>query len=193
MTIFMLVSCSLIMIVMGAAGWKLSEKEAFRGFIFAAFVPLALLCAYGLLAEFAPAYAAEITEEPDVVEVVSESEAESDYESLLAEWQERLGLLDWEIHLSVNVKREEMGVPGASGCAHYVESKKWAEIQIAEPEAGIVWDPEQTLVHELMHLKLALLHDEDSTYANSPTYSRVEHQIVDDMAKALVSAKRVEP
>ena len=112
--------------------------------------------------------------------------------ALLKEWQKRLGLQDWRVKLMVDCKPAEMSVDESSGCVSWQESTKTALIQIVDPkyygDRVVAFDFEKTLVHELLHLKFCLLYDEDGELRE-----RVVHQCVDDMARALVEAKRLVP
>lgn len=107
---------------------------------------------------------------------------------LLKEWQRRLGLLDWRLLLCENVHPDNMDEQGCTGCISYTESIKCGRVQILDPDfyvdRMVPFDFEQTLVHELLHAKLALLDD------SSDLASRVLHQMIDDLARALVDAKR---
>ena len=115
-------------------------------------------------------------------------------------WCKLLGLMDWNIVLETNVSPDEMTVEGADGCVDYVESIKAARIQIVDENQKKKnneneklyslrpFDFEETLVHELLHLKFCLL--ERGSNWEKKTQLRVLHQIVDDIARALVSAKR---
>jgi hypothetical protein len=111
---------------------------------------------------------------------------------LLEEWQKRLGLQDWKIKLCNNCKPENMDVQDAEGCTTWVESTKCAEIQMLDeklyPENCVGRGPdwERCLVHELLHCKLSFLQDSDS----GTLQSRVCHQLIDDLARAFVDAKR---
>ena len=111
--------------------------------------------------------------------------------NLLTEWKKRLGLHDWEIVLLDKVNPDELD-SDADGDVEYIESTKCATIRIVNPElrkpALRDFDYELILVHELMHCKLALLMDGDDWEEGfQPRYL---HQIVDDLARALVKAKR---
>lgn len=69
------------------------------------------------------------------------------------------------------------------------ETVKTARIEIMDPayygERIVPFDWEKTLVHELLHLKTCLVS------SNVPELQeRVMHQLIDDLARALVSAKR---
>lgn len=110
------------------------------------------------------------------------------HRELLAEWQERLGLTDWRISLNPKCKPEEMAQEG-SGCVDWRESIKTARIDILDPayygKRVVPFDWEKTLVHELLHLKTCLVS------SNVPELQeRVMHQMIDDLARAFVSAKR---
>lgn len=110
------------------------------------------------------------------------------HKALLAEWQERLGLTDWRIMLKTKCKPEEMAQEG-SGCVEWSEAIKSARIEIIDPkyygERIVPFDWEKTLVHELLHLKTSLVSD-----CVDKLQERVMHQMIDDLARAFVSAKR---
>jgi hypothetical protein len=110
------------------------------------------------------------------------------HKALLAEWQERLGMTDWRIKLKPKCKPEEMAQEG-SGCVEWSESIKSARIEILDPayygKRVVPFDWEKTLVHELLHLKTSLVSD-----SVDKLQERVMHQMIDDLARALVSAKR---
>lgn len=111
--------------------------------------------------------------------------------SLLAEWRTRLGLQDWKIDLKWKCKPGDMVLDDAVGCTGFNESTKSALIQIIDPECyeprskAFEFDFEETLVHELMHLKVCVLVQDENDLQE-----RMMHQLVDDIAKALVKAKR---
>lgn len=112
---------------------------------------------------------------------------------LLAKWVDLLGLRDWEIVFHWKEDPRRMAVERAAGCTSYNEVCRQAVIEIADPELyereidldGFAYDYEETLVHELMHLKLSLLDD-----TKDKTQNRVVHILVDDLARALVRAWR---
>jgi len=110
-------------------------------------------------------------------------------DKLLTEWTKRLGLTDWVIQLERDVAPDDMSIDDAEGCTAYAESTKTAYIQIIAPKYYhnriVPFDYEEILVHELLHLKLCLLSDDNDAFR-----SRYVHQILDDLARAFVSAKR---
>ena len=112
-----------------------------------------------------------------------------DGQALLKEWQTRLGLADWKIKLVDNCLPDEMLLDGVDGCTEWSESIKTARIEILSEEAYgtriIPFDYEKTLVHELLHLKTCLLSDKVDELQ-----VRVAHQLIDDLARAFVDAKR---
>ncbi len=111
------------------------------------------------------------------------------HKALLAEWQERLGLTDWRIKLKPKCKPEEMELENSAGCTAWSESVKTARIEIIDPkyygDRIVPFDFEKTLVHELLHLKTSLVSD-----SVDKLQERVMHQMIDDLARAFVSAKR---
>nr|DAS87054.1 MAG TPA: PipA protein [Caudoviricetes sp.] len=109
---------------------------------------------------------------------------------LFNEWKKRLRLQDWIIHLEDDVSPADMSDPDNVGETNWCESTKLATIKLMS-ESGVSKysitpiDKEKVLVHELMHLKLSLLDD-----SGNRLQDRVVHQLVDDLALALVDAKR---
>lgn len=109
---------------------------------------------------------------------------------LLNEWKKRLRLQDWIVRLEDDVSPADMSDPDNVGETNLCESTKLATIKLMS-ESGVSKysitpiDKEKVLVHELMHLKLSLLDD-----SGNRLQDRVVHQLVDDLALALVDAKR---
>ena len=87
-------------------------------------------------------------------------------------------------------KAEEMILKNVAGCTEWEESTKVALIQILdEAEYGEQIEPfdwEKTLVHELLHLKTCLVSDKVE-----PLQERYMHQIISDLSRAFVDAKRM--
>lgn len=108
---------------------------------------------------------------------------------LLDEWQNRLGLQDWHIKLCSNCKPDEMTMKDVAGCTEWSESIKTARIEIIDPQYYgdriVPFDYEKTLVHELLHLKTCLVSD-----MVDDLQARYMHQMIDDLARAFVDAKR---
>lgn len=111
---------------------------------------------------------------------------------LLDEWQKILGLSDWFITLNANCNSQDMELQDADGYVYYEETLKAAKITIINPETRTFslrpFDFEETLVHELLHLKFCLLERGDKW--ESKTQLRVLHQIIDDLARAFVAVKK---
>lgn len=114
---------------------------------------------------------------------------------LLEEWKERLGLQDWAIILRYNCKQEDLELENVNGEAEWSTSLKSASIKIISKEVYgermLEFDFEKTLVHELLHLKFALVDQKITSYESDVAYE-VRHQLIDDLARALVLAKRGE-
>ena len=111
--------------------------------------------------------------------------------ALLAEWQKRLGLQDWRIKLLPKCKPEDMELENVAGCTEWNETLKTARIEILDPEYYgnriVPFDFEKTLVHELLHLKTSFVSNDVDDLQE-----RVMHQMIDDLARALIDAKRSE-
>lgn len=110
-------------------------------------------------------------------------------QDLLKEWQHRLGLDDWYIVLKDNCSPNDMVLQSVSGECEKDEVNKCAVIRIISKkdygERILPFDKEKVLIHELLHIKFWLLDESESHIQN-----RVVHQLIDDMARALVDAKR---
>ena len=110
--------------------------------------------------------------------------------ALLNEWTERLGLQDWAIVLQTDCSPSEMSLPSALGCTSWQESTKTAIIQIVNPEKvdelTRPYNFEEILVHELLHLKTSLLSSREDPETTS---DRVLHQLIDDIARAMIDIK----
>lgn len=116
-------------------------------------------------------------------------------EKLLDEWQERLGLQDWVIALRYNCEFEDLETENSCGETEWLTSIKTATIRIVKEELcggrTLDFDFEKILVHELLHIKFALIDQEVNTY-ESKVAEQVRHQLIDDLARALILAKRGE-
>ena len=114
---------------------------------------------------------------------------------LLEEWQERLGLQDWAIVLRINCKKEDMELEDVNAETIWSTSIKSALIKIISKEVYgeriLPFDFEKALVHELLHLKFGLIDQKISSYESNVTYE-IRHQLIDDLSRALVMAKRGE-
>ena len=111
---------------------------------------------------------------------------------LLNEWQERLGLQDWVIILRFNLFEEDMNK--SAGETIWNNVNKLAEIHIIREEdfnSLIPYDYERILVHELLHIKFGYLQSEPNNYEEQ-VFDEAQHQLIDDLARALVMAKRGE-
>lgn len=103
---------------------------------------------------------------------------------LLEKWQKKLCLQEWRIKLVTHLRPEEMTMSDTAGCSEWSESIKAARIEIIDPacygDRIVLFDFEETLVHELLHLKFSFwCRNEDDVS------DRVMHQMIDDLARAL--------
>ena len=111
-------------------------------------------------------------------------------DSLLIEWQHRLCLDEWRIVIHPNRQKGELD-DDVQGHTDFVEPTKQAYVSIVDPkiyEGETLIEPfdfEETLVHELLHLKTSLV-----SWNVGDLQERVMHQIIDDLARAFVDAKR---
>ena len=109
-------------------------------------------------------------------------------QKMLEKWQETLGLSDWKIALHTNCNMDDTGYAVAS--TEWDEVHKAAVIKVINPsqygERMIPFDFEKTLVHELLHIKLALF----DGYGDFQ--DRYLHQIIEEFAKILTQKEREE-
>lgn len=112
---------------------------------------------------------------------------------ILTEWVDAIGLHDWDIHLAWQCKPEEVPKHDCAGYSIFDETTKTAMIYIVDEKyidcCPFKYDYEVTLVHALMHLKTAILTDRNC----DSLQSRMMHCLLEDIAKALVKAKRTLP
>jgi len=112
-----------------------------------------------------------------------------EHEKLLKEWQNRLGLSEWRIALRDNCTPDSMTLEDSEGCTVWKECIKSARIEMLDPQFYgdriVPYDWEKTLVHELLHLKTSLVSDHVDDLQE-----RYMHQMIDDLARAFVDAKR---
>lgn len=106
-------------------------------------------------------------------------------------WVSILGLDDWEIHYNLECNISDLVIEDAAGECVYNEVTKSGTIRILSEkeyrklDSSFEFDFEKTLVHELLHLKFCLLDD-----TSNPLQGRVLHQLIDEMACALVGSWR---
>lgn len=113
----------------------------------------------------------------------------SNEEKLFMYWRDMLKLNDWTIQFRYNVQHDDMNIEDSCGCTSWNEASKTALIQILKPDQYgdriVPFDVEKTIVHELLHIKMSLIASECDDLQE-----RIAHQIIDDLAKAMVNARR---
>lgn len=107
---------------------------------------------------------------------------------LCREWQETLQLQDWTVAVAI-LRGRDMTHVDNSAQVYYVQRTKEARIAILDPvdypESNIFpQDMEQALVHELVHLHVAPIWDDESDHEVQG------EQAVNCLANALIAAKR---
>ena len=117
------------------------------------------------------------------------------HEIILREWQRRLGLEDWALSIDGACDRSMLEPIQAAGAIEYNELSKRGKIYVmdendynalaADQAAVTPYDWEEIVVHELLHAKLSLIYSGYGTLQE-----RYVHQLIDDLARALVDAKR---
>lgn len=107
---------------------------------------------------------------------------------LCADWQARLRLQDWDVHLHV-VQQAGLN-PDTHGHCHYHSVSGHAVIRLLHPAAyvcenGPAYDMEETLVHELLHLTFAGCTPEEPSAEDTAMELGINR-----LARALVTLKR---
>ena len=113
---------------------------------------------------------------------------------LLEEWRERLGLMDWCIVLRINVKQDDFeGEEPVAGQTNWQNTSKTAVIKVLDEKLYgdriIACDFERILVHELLHIKFNIL-QQDPFNHETTVFDEFQHQLIEDIAQALIMAKR---
>lgn len=107
---------------------------------------------------------------------------------LLKEWIDRLNLQKWTIKVCDNMHPGDMSESDDMGCVVFDEVNHAARIEILDPakygDRIKPFDYEKILVHELLHLKMCFLWGDDELR------NRIAHGLLDEIAVALVDAKR---
>ena len=106
----------------------------------------------------------------------------------LKEWQKRLFLDSWIIHVRLcdknQISNEEEG-----HIDFYVENKTASILILQEDKESRIekFCQELTLVHELLHLKMGWLKSPETM--EGKYYEVLQHQLIEEMAKSLIMAK----
>lgn len=102
----------------------------------------------------------------------------------LAKWKRALKLQDWEIRAEI-YPRQDMG--GNDGLFGHTIQKKQALIQLAQTsEDHTLYDPEQTLIHELLHVHFAPF----QSNRNGSLEDIAQEQAIDTIANTLIAQAR---
>lgn len=114
--------------------------------------------------------------------------AKNENKQLLDYWQKNLNLMDWCIVLKDNCSPNDLQLRDVTGETEWEEVNKCAVIRIiSEKDYGdriMPFNFEQTLIHELLHLKFSLLGESGDNLQD-----RYVHQLIEEMAKSLYQAK----
>ncbi len=107
----------------------------------------------------------------------------------LAKWLKILRLRDWDVHVKLIAARDENH--DSFGTCHHKIRTKTALIKITDPidqprDLVTPVDPEQVLVHELLHLHHAPFESKEDDDQNDIA----QEQAIDLIAQALVSLER---
>jgi hypothetical protein len=116
-------------------------------------------------------------------------ESDEQLQSSLFEWSQRLFLKDWYICAAL-VKPEDKDCDGEN---EYNSTNRSSLIRILRdfPETdhrAFKNCAEQTLVHELLHLKIDIGEDEPKT-VEERLYQDTQHALIDQLARSFICAK----
>lgn len=111
-----------------------------------------------------------------------------DLHELLGYWTDVLGLQEWNITLTTNCSPNDMTLNEVAGETEWSDTLRTAVIRIIDPkdwgERVVPFNPEKTLVHELLHLKFSALDE-----SGDPLRDKLTHRLVEDFAKALTMVR----
>ena len=114
---------------------------------------------------------------------------EEELSKYLAKWVRILRLERWDIRIKIK-RAEDMHLEECAGENHFTTTSRQSLINLRDP---VDWtnndfeqDMELTLVHELLHISFTML-DTDNALRD-----KIQHQLLNDMAVALIRADRKE-
>lgn len=111
-----------------------------------------------------------------------------DLHELLGYWTDVLGLQEWNITLVTNCSPNDMTLSEVAGETEWNDTLRTAVIRIIDPkdwgERVVPFNPEKTLVHELLHFKFSALDE-----SGDPLRDKLTHRLVEDFAKALTMVR----
>lgn len=109
-------------------------------------------------------------------------------QKLLKYWQKELDLMDWHIVLKDNSPTTDFTLQNVAGETDWQTTNKSAIIRIIrEEEYGeriLPFIKEQVLIHELLHIKFAMLWDNNTDIQND-----LLHQQIESLARTLYKIK----
>jgi hypothetical protein len=102
-------------------------------------------------------------------------------------WKAELGLQDWRIGITI-CRESEMQLNDVDGENEYSHQLKTAMISILDVidygDRIIKQDQEKTIVHELLHCIFSPIDTQEILQ------DRIQHQMIETLARALVNARR---
>lgn len=101
-------------------------------------------------------------------------------------WQKILRLQDWDVDVQFE---DKWNMEGAVGLCTYDLTLPKAWIKIVHPEQQPGEDPEATVVHELLHIKAAAFHNENTGWLKGAKLDALE-VMIETTAQALVGLDR---
>lgn len=112
-------------------------------------------------------------------------------QKLLKYWQKKLDLMDWHIVLRDNSPTTDFTLQNVSGETEWQTMNKCAVIGIMRKEEYgrrvLPFIKEQTLIHELLHIKFAIIWGNNTELQND-----LLHQQIESLATALYKVHKGE-
>lgn len=109
-------------------------------------------------------------------------------------WIDELKLSNWNIKIRFGAKRKDFSCAGRLGEVAINSMMRLANIDIitdpdelTDDERASCLDPEQTLVHELLHIKLCFV---EQALEKDVVASSLLHQFIEDTARTLIDVAR---
>jgi len=108
-------------------------------------------------------------------------------QEIVAYWKIELGLQGWHVDITI-CRASQMQLEYVAGENEYCHQLKTALISVLDVvdygDRIVKLDQEKVIVHELLHCMFSTIDTEETIL------SRVQHQMIETLANALVNAKR---
>ena len=123
---------------------------------------------------------------------ITQFNSNEELQSCLEWWQKKLGLQDWIIKSKITSELTDDNFHGENEF-NVVGKHSMIRIRPYDTVKGGEWIARQpqelVLVHELLHCLIYEIEYDNSESIELITYNQRQHQLIEDMAKALIMAK----